>query len=71
MLLATIARLINIKAMSYYHLLTNLPVTILNPFNTFGPDILIVAVNTNLISRINSSNKIKIGNTKPTRDFFW
>jgi len=47
-----------------------LPVTILRPFNTYGPRQSARAVIPTIISQLVNKNKfIKIGNLKPTRDF--
>lgn len=56
-------------AMSYFRSY-DLPVTIIRPFNTFGPRqstraVIPTIINQFLINR----NKIYLGNTKPTRDF--
>lgn len=53
---------------SYYHSF-NLPVTILRPFNAFGPRQSMRAVIPTIIGQIINSNKVNIGNVKPTRDF--
>ena len=46
------------------------PVTILRPFNTYGPRQSNRAVIPSIITQINSgNNKIKLGNISPTRDF--
>lgn len=55
--------------MSYFRSY-DLPVTIIRPFNTFGPRqstraVIPTIINQFLINR----NKIYLGNTKPTRDF--
>lgn len=55
-------------AISYYHSF-NLPITILRPFNTFGPRQSMRAVIPTIIGQVINSNKINIGNLKPTRDF--
>ncbi len=55
-------------AISYYHSF-NLPVTILRPFNAFGPRQSMRAVIPTIIGQIINSNKVNIGNVKPTRDF--
>ncbi len=53
-----------------YHYSFNVPVTILRPFNTFGPRQSLRAVIPNIISQIIENKKyIKIGSTSPTRDF--
>jgi NAD dependent epimerase/dehydratase len=56
-------------ALSFYKSF-DLPVTILRPFNTYGPRQSARAVIPTIISQLISGNKyIKIGNLKPTRDF--
>ena len=56
-------------ALSFYKSF-DLPVTILRPFNTYGPRQSARAVIPTIISQLISSSKyIKIGNLKPTRDF--
>jgi len=56
-------------ALSFYKSF-NLPVTILRPFNTYGPRQSARAVIPTIISQLVSKNKfIKIGNLAPTRDF--
>ena len=57
-------------ALSYYYSF-NLPVTIIRPFNTFGPRQSSRAIIPTIINQILASNKpsIKLGNLNPTRDF--
>jgi NAD dependent epimerase/dehydratase len=56
-------------ALSFYKSF-DLPVTILRPFNTYGPRQSARAVIPTIISQLVSKNKfIKIGNLTPTRDF--
>jgi NAD dependent epimerase/dehydratase len=56
-------------ALSFYKSF-DLPVTILRPFNTYGPRQSARAVIPTIISQLINGNKyIKIGNLKPTRDF--
>jgi len=56
-------------AMSFYNAY-QLPVTIVRPFNTYGPRQSARAVIPTIITQIASGNKeIKIGDTNPTRDF--
>lgn len=56
-------------ALSFYKSY-NLPLTILRPFNTFGPRQSARAVIPTIISQLLDKNKIlKIGNLSPTRDF--
>ncbi len=47
----------------------SLPVTILRPFNTFGPRQSARAIIPTIITQISKSNKIKLGSLSPTRDF--
>ena len=56
-------------AMSYYNSF-NLPVTIVRPFNTYGPRQSARAVIPTIISQMAAGvKKIKLGDSKPTRDF--
>ena len=56
-------------AMSFYNTF-KLPLTIVRPFNTYGPRQSARAVIPTIITQIASGNKeIKIGDTTPTRDF--
>ena len=56
-------------AMSYFNAF-NLPVTIVRPFNTYGPRQSARAVIPTIISQIASGKKqIKLGDVTPTRDF--
>ena len=55
-------------ALSYYKSY-DLPVTILRPFNTFGPRQSARAIIPNIITQINSRKKIQLGNIKPKREF--
>jgi NAD dependent epimerase/dehydratase len=56
-------------AMSFYNSF-DLPLTIMRPFNTFGPRQSARAVIPNIISQIASGSKeIKIGDLRPSRDF--
>ena len=56
-------------ALSFYKSY-NLPITILRPFNTFGPRQSARAVIPTIISQLLNKNKtLKIGNLFPTRDF--
>ena len=56
-------------ALSFYRSF-NLPLTILRPFNTFGPRQSARAIIPTIITQILSKNKnIKLGNLLPTRDF--
>jgi NAD dependent epimerase/dehydratase len=56
-------------AMSFYNAF-NLPVTIVRPFNTYGPRQSARAVIPTIITQIaNGAKKIKLGDLTPTRDF--
>jgi NAD dependent epimerase/dehydratase len=56
-------------AMSFYHAF-NTPVSIIRPFNTYGPRQSARAVIPTVITQIaNGQRKIKLGATHPTRDF--
>ena len=55
-------------ALSYYKSF-NLPVTILRPFNSFGPRQSSRAIIPTIVSQMLNSKYVKIGNLKPTRDF--
>jgi NAD dependent epimerase/dehydratase len=56
-------------ALSFYKSF-NLPITILRPFNTYGPRQSARAIIPTIITQLlNNSKILKIGNTKPTRDF--
>jgi len=56
-------------ALSFYHAF-NLPVTIVRPFNTYGPRQSARAIIPTIISQIASGIKeIKVGDVTPTRDF--
>ncbi len=52
-----------------YHATFNLPVTVIRPFNTYGPRQSDRAVIPSIISQAMASDKIVVGNTVPTRDF--
>jgi len=56
-------------ALSFYRSF-NLPITIIRPFNTFGPRQSARAIIPTIITQILSNNrKIRLGNLSPTRDF--
>ena len=56
-------------AMSYYHAY-KLPLTIVRPFNTYGPGQSLNAIIPTIINQILSDKKqIKLGDVSPTRDF--
>jgi len=53
-----------------YHLSYGIPLTILRPFNTYGPRQSLRAIIPTIISQVlNNSQKINLGSLKPTRDF--
>jgi dTDP-glucose 4,6-dehydratase len=56
-------------AISFYKSF-NLPITIIRPFNTFGPRQSLRAIIPTIITQLlKKKNIIKLGNLKPTRDF--
>ena len=55
-------------ALSFYKSY-NLPVTILRPFNTFGPRQSSRAIIPTIITQLNNKNKIHLGELNPSRDF--
>ena len=56
-------------AMSFYHAF-NMPITIVRPFNTYGPRQSARAIIPTIITQIAAGKKeIKLGNLTPTRDF--
>lgn len=55
-------------ALSYYRSF-NTPVTILRPFNTYGPRQSLRAVIPTIISQIIMKGEVKLGSLTPTRDF--
>lgn len=58
-------------AMSFFNSF-NLPVTIVRPFNTYGPRQSARAIIPTIITQlINGKTQIQLGNTKPTRDFVY
>jgi dTDP-glucose 4,6-dehydratase len=58
-------------AMSFYKSF-NLPITILRPFNTYGPRQSAKAIIPTIITQLLSNCKIlKVGNIRPTRDFLY
>ena len=59
------------KLAESYYLSYNLPVAILRPFNTFGPRQSLRAVIPTIISQAIGNRKIKLGNTRPRRDFLF
>ena len=57
------------KMAEAFHLSFGLPVTILRPFNTFGPRQSSRAVIPTVIRQLLAGDEVRIGNTAPTRDF--
>lgn len=55
-------------ALSYYYAF-NLPVTIIRPFNTYGPRQSARAVIPTIITQALTNQELKLGNTRSTRDF--
>ena len=54
--------------MSYYYSF-NLPITIIRPFNTFGPRQSLRAVIPTIINQVIGNKKIKLGNLNTKRNF--
>ena len=59
------------KLAESYHLSFDLPVTILRPFNTFGPRQSLRAVVPTIISQGLAGQTIRLGNLEPKRDFLF
>lgn len=57
------------KIAESFHLSFGLPVTILRPFNTFGPRQSARAVIPTVIRQLLVGDEVRIGNVNPTRDF--
>lgn len=57
------------KIAESFHLSFGLPVTILRPFNTFGPRQSARAVIPTVIRQLLAGDDVRIGNTTPTRDW--
>jgi dTDP-glucose 4,6-dehydratase len=57
-------------ALSYYKSF-NLPVTIIRPFNNFGPRQSLKAIIPTILSQILSGKVVKLGDLSPTRDFLY
>lgn len=55
-------------ALSYYYAY-ELPVSIIRPFNTFGPRQSARAVIPTIITQLNEQSKVRLGSMSPTRDF--
>jgi len=52
-----------------FHRSFNMPIKIVRPFNTYGPRQSSRAIIPNITSQLLHSNKLKLGNLEPTRDF--
>ena len=59
------------KLAESYHLSFDLPVTVLRPFNTFGPRQSLRAVIPTIISQALAGQTIRLGNLEPRRDFLF
>jgi NAD dependent epimerase/dehydratase len=59
------------KLAESYYLSFGLPITTLRPFNTFGPRQSLRAVIPTIISQAINDKKIRLGNTRPRRDFLF
>ena len=57
-------------ALSFYHSF-DLPVTVIRPFNTYGPRQSDRAVIPSIISQALTKNRLTLGNTSPTRDLIY
>lgn len=57
------------KLAESFHRSYNLPISILRPFNTFGPRQSLRAIIPTIISQLLQSQKVIVGNLKPSRDF--
>ena len=59
------------KLAESYYLSFGLPVTTIRPFNTFGPRQSLRAIIPTILSQAIESDKIRLGNIKPRRDFLY
>jgi len=59
------------KLAESYFLSFNLPIATLRPFNTFGPRQSLRAIIPTIISQALHDGKIRLGNTRPRRDFLF
>ncbi len=59
------------KLAESYYLSFGLPVATIRPFNTFGPRQSLRAIIPTIISQAIQAKKIRLGNTKPRRDFLF
>lgn len=60
----------DLLALSYYNAF-NLPVTVIRPFNTYGPCQSARAVIPTIISQLHTLSTVKLGNLSPKRDFLY
>ena len=59
------------KLVESYYLSFGLPITTIRPFNTFGPRQSLRAIIPAIISQAIDDKRIRLGNTKPRRDFLF
>jgi NAD dependent epimerase/dehydratase len=59
------------KLAESFYLSFDLPITTIRPFNTFGPRQSLRAIIPTIISQAIGNKKIRLGNTKPRRDFLF
>ena len=59
------------KLAESYYLSFNLPIATLRPFNTYGPRQSLRAIIPTIVSQAIEGNKIRLGNTRPRRDFLF
>jgi dTDP-glucose 4,6-dehydratase len=59
------------KLAESYHLSFGLPIATIRPFNTFGPRQSLRAIIPTIVSQAIRDKKIRLGNTKPRRDFLF
>jgi len=59
------------KLAESYYLSFRLPIATIRPFNTFGPRQSLRAIIPTIISQAIQAKKIRLGNTKPRRDFLF
>ena len=59
------------KLAESYYLSFGLPIATIRPFNTFGPRQSLRAIIPTIISQAIQAKKIRLGNTKPRRDFLF
>jgi len=59
------------KLAESYHLSFDLPIATIRPFNTYGPRQSLRAIIPTIISQAIEGNQIRLGNTRPRRDFLF